>query len=198
MGALWLLDIDEVLLEFMPEFIHFYNMRNLKRHGIIFVKEDINTYDLWKVFGITEQEAVNEVQEFNKTINFRNLSACRGAIDFVNKIKGNCVAVTARTDSTYEATKYNLDLRFGAGRIRVRFAKPYSLLTGGNHPLGKREICLQEGARYAVEDSALHAINLAGVCEEVYLVNQPWNVGINEVNTYKNIIRIKSLDEIRV
>lgn len=199
MGALWLLDIDDVLLEFFSEFVKFYNGKYPEKHGKTFTKADFHTYDFWRVLGISEQESVNACERFFKTKEFRNLSACHGAVDFVNRIEGKGVAVTARPDSTYESTRNNLDLRFGINRIRVRFALPYSSLikTSGGH-LTKKNICIEEGLKYAVEDSAFHAMKLAEVCERVYLITQPWNVDVPEINACKNIIRVKSLDEIVV
>ena len=192
----WMIDIDECLLEFMPDFLDCYNARNFQRHGKKFRKEDIHSYDFWRIFGIGEAELTSEVDFFYESDKFRKLGASEGASELLGQLNGDAVAVTARPEHTRRITQYNLRLRFGELAPSVFFAEPYTPLLKRDSIIypTKVEICLNQGVKYAVEDSLSQVIRLAEAGIKVFLVTQPWNR--NALHLPKGVKRVKSLREI--
>ena len=192
-----MLDIDEVLFSFIDPFLEFYNSRNSHQNGVTYRRKDIWTFDLSKVFMTSAKFSDGEIYAFFQTDSFRKLNANKGAVELVKAINGEGLAITSRPNLTINATRYNLDLRFGKDTVPVRYAEPYSpdFKQDRKVYLTKAQICKEEGIRFAIEDSYSQAKILGDVCEQVFLINAPWNQN-DAINAENRIRRINSLDEI--
>ena len=190
-----MMDIDDGgLLSFMNSFVLFYNQRN----GTLFMKDGVSVYDLWKVFGITEEKVVEEIKEFYKSPEFERLPASSGALDLLSRIsqQGNLAyAITARPAYTRYSTESNLRLNFGKYAPEVIFSKPYSsLLDPGKKFKTKAEICLEKQVGFVTEDSVEHANALGESGITVFLLTQPWNVNCTRI--HPNVTRVESLSDV--
>lgn len=191
----WMMDIDDGgLLEFMPSFLEYYNIRN----GTHFVKQDIFTYDLWKSLEITEEKAIAEIQEFYQSFEFSRLPSFSGAIELLSRLSeynSSVFAITARPSHVNVYTEANLKFNFGKYAPEVIFSKPYTPLLNNLTGLKtKVEICLERDVGFATEDSVKHANALGEAGIVTFLLPQPWN--LSETKIHSKVTRINSLKDV--
>ncbi|OGB74314.1 hypothetical protein A2V68_00965 [candidate division Kazan bacterium RBG_13_50_9] len=164
-------DLDEVLGEFIGEFLKLYN----RKHGTDWSFNDVINYH-WPAFmGKTTEELVDEVYKFFETDSFRNLPVVEGAKEGIAELAKNhelCV-VTGRQNVIEGATHKWLDHNFPGVFKAVEFTNNYPK---GNSPtLSKGEVCKRLGCEVLIDDDSRHVETLMTHGVRVILFNKPWN-----------------------
>ena len=195
-----LVDVDEVKVKWIDGFLLWYN----EKYKTNYKKEDIWTFDLWQVFGKSQEESDKDVLDFYDTELFKELDAYDGVESFLKKVNGVGLSATARPDSTLNATLYNLGLRFGKNVLPIIFAKPFSSELGRKDIIypSKAEIVQKGKIPYAIEDSIRQTMSLIPYCKKIFLVNVSYNStpeARKQLEDYEKsgkVQRINRLDEI--
>lgn len=180
-------DVDEVLFDFITPFLEFYNVR----HGATWKREQIHTYNLWEQFGIEKQQAVDEVREFYKSQEFRNLSLVRYAFDVCNDLSKDheLYAVTSRpafiSGETIEQVETGFPGVFRGIHLTNQWGDEGAKRTKG-------EVCIELGAAALVDDSYDYLFEAREKGINGLLLHSPWNVGFSS----KGIQRVYSWEDV--
>lgn len=184
------IDIDDVLADFLPTLLLFYN----KRHGANYEKNHFTSYHLWETWGGTREEAIDKVFEFYDTEEFKHTPVITGAQQVVNKLKQQheLVIVTARPEAIREKTESWITTHFpntfSSVHIANRFSKSGPQTT-------KAELCEKYGADMLIDDSLDYALECVAPHRKILLFNNPWNqheelpIGITRVHSWEEIPR---------
>jgi len=164
-------DIDEVLGEFISEFLKWYN----HEHGSSWMWDDVTDYH-WPTFmGNTTKEAVDDVHRFFETDKFRNLPLVVGAREGIAELlKGHeLYAVTGRQNVVREITSDWLDRNFPNTFQGVEFTNTYP--KDGSSTLTKGEVCERLGCEVLIDDDTRHVESLMKHGVRLIVMNKPWN-----------------------
>jgi len=77
------LDLDDVLLDFIPALATFHN----KRYGTSLTKKDFHSYYFADVWGGTVDEAIQKMHIFYDSKYFDNMLPVEGSVEGVNYLK---------------------------------------------------------------------------------------------------------------
>jgi len=104
------LDIDEVLMQFVPFFLRWHN----QNYQTNLTLSDIKDYNLNIALKCTPEEAVQRIFEFYKSPEFNYLEPLEGAQAILSKLAKNhdLIAITSRPQFLEQATRDSLDQYF--------------------------------------------------------------------------------------
>jgi len=178
------IDLDDVLADFVPSFLNFYNAKYGKKIRI----EEIHSFDLWKCgIGKTREEASFFIKQFYESADFDSISLIKGAGEAVDYLSENndLSIITSRNPEAREKTEKFLQRYFP--KIPVFYS-------GGNYSSGKTkaEICSETGREIFIEDCLNYAVECSKLVGRVLLFDRPWN----QENVDVNILRVKNWGEI--
>lgn len=180
------IDIDEVLVNFMENYLEFHN----KRHNTSFNLNDVTNYHLWKC-GIhqSKEESVKEVLDFNNSKDFEKIDFVEGAkfgIETLSKIH-YLFFITSRTLEIKEKTEEFFYSHFPRNGFEFLFSGE---IYGGKT---KTEICKDLGISEMIEDNPNYAFDCAVRGIKVFLLDKPWN---RDYQRHENIIKVKDWKEL--
>ncbi len=185
------IDIDDVLADFLPTLLQFYN----KQHKVNYEKKHFKSYHLWETWGGTREEAIDIVFEFYDATEFTHIPVITGAQNAVNKLKQNheLVIITARPEAIREKTESWINTHFpetfSAVHIANRFSKSGPQTT-------KAELCEKHAIDLLIDDSLDYALESITPHRRILLFDNPWNqhdklpVGIKRVYSWKEIEKL--------
>ncbi|MFH1425402.1 MAG: hypothetical protein ABIG28_01575 [archaeon] len=182
------IDLDEVVVNFLPDFLNFYNFKTGKT--VLF--EDFSSYNFWEIFGGTREEAISLVYEFYDTNSFNNIGLVDGADEAIKALsEGNDLFfITSRPRRIKSQTEDFLKKYFSDVSFEVVYSGDFFEGNGKS----KAEICEELGIDYFVEDNKDYAFKCAEKEVSVFLLNKPWNQSerlhhkIKRVDNWKNIL----------
>jgi len=182
-------DLDEVLNEFLPEFLKWYNLLN----GTDLSAKDAFDYDWAKFMNISVDSAIKYVHEYFKTDEFKNLPVADGAIATIQKLAGkyDLYLITARQDILRDLTLYWLDKNFPKVFKQIIFVNHYSLDNSPKREKG--EVCEELGCKVIIDDNPYHIQPLIKCGIKVILLDKPWNIS---QNFPKSVIRVDNIKEV--
>ena len=163
-------DLDDVLVPFIDPFISFWN----SQYDTSFRRDDIHTYDLWKVCGVSQQKLIEQVYGFYDTSTFQNLSPYPMAQATVKKLYENrhdLSIVSARPQALSGHTRKWLAQYFPGNFSSVHLTETYPL-HNSSPPQKKIDIFKELAVACVIEDSFPNAAE-AGI--RTLLYDQPWN-----------------------
>ncbi|HTZ41689.1 MAG TPA: hypothetical protein VMC07_00575, partial [Candidatus Omnitrophota bacterium] len=122
-------DIDDVLLNLKDPLRDYYN----RRFGANLQLSHYNNYALDKVWGCTRQEAVQIVDDFYLSPEFKTMQPVQGAMEATSLIslKHEVSAITSRPISMQEQTTESLMQYFGNIFSEIFHNGQYGLQTSG-------------------------------------------------------------------
>lgn len=149
------IDIDDVIFPFVNGIATYHN--ELK--GTVLTEDDFFSFDLWDVWGSTEQEAIEIVENFMQS-DYMHLVPLAGAKESLERLARDfrIVLITARngafSDNTTRWLQYHLSDIF------------HEVIFAGNHYDGrgyrtKGEICKELGAVLIIDDSPRNILSAA-------------------------------------
>lgn len=183
-------DLDEVLGEFIREFLVWYN----QKYQTIWTFEDVSDYHWSNWMNITSEQAVNDVHEFFKTDDFANLPVVDGAREGIIALSKNhqLYLVTARQNVVSNITKEWINKNFPDTFQEIVHCNHYP--TDGAISRPKGEICIELGCEIIIEDNLYHADDLLNSNVRMILLIKPWNKNstpssrIMKVNNWPEIL----------
>ena len=140
------IDIDEVLVPFLPALSRFYtHQTNIKVRP-----QARHSYHYASLFNITEGEASDLVKEFYDTSFHANLRAIRGSKEMVKKLseKNTLIAVTGRQTYAREPTEELLKNNFRDSFTDIIYCDHFT-----PNSRSKGEVCKQICADLLIDDS---------------------------------------------
>lgn len=186
-------DLDEVLAELMDYLLEHYDYKlwwkKIKR-------DDILDYYVHKIveYDLTIEQGISWFRQwlFSDQDNL-NIKPVIWAIDKLTEHKNNWYIfkiITARNEDLFlEYTKKWVNKHFPNIFDDIIFCNHFS-----KHEKTKSEICKENWIFHMVEDNYEYALELAENWIITYLIEKPWNK--NRIKNHKNIIKVKSWDEI--
>lgn len=180
------IDCDDVAVDFIKPFLRFYNAKT----GNNFSYNEINTYNLWEIFGCTREESIEIVREYYRTPGFGNLPINEEAVKTLNSLDkiANQFILTSRYAEAVPKTRELFARTFPAMNLPIEFAGDFQEV-----PISKAEVCRRRKATHIIEDSAHYAIQCAKDGIIAFLIARPWN---KDSEKHKNIIPINSISEV--
>jgi 5'(3')-deoxyribonucleotidase len=183
------IDLDEVLVDFLPAFIEYHNATyhtSLKR-------DDFFSYQYYEVFGGTLEETMRKVYDFHQTPYFKNMKPIAGTQEAISLLKeGNeLFIITSRQDSVKEIT---------IQWINEYFPNSFNdIILTNNHSFSgdvktKREYCDLLKIDALIDDQVYYALECLAPNRKIFLLDCPWNQsaelppGISRVYSWQEII----------
>lgn len=161
-----ILDVDDVLAEFLRSLNKFYN----ERHEKNFRFEDYTTYNLGKIWGCDSEEVRRIVFDFYRhpfLMDIEPVEFSQNALQVLYKSGENeFVAGSYRAEWTEDKTR---------DWIRGNFFDMKTLCIGLNNSKSKLDLCKEENADTIIEDSLLDVLECANAGIDAILIDRPWN-----------------------
>ena len=182
-------DLDEVLADLLSAFIRYHN----EKYGTSLQREDFRSYDLWKAWGGTLEDAVQKVKDFYKTDYFRNINPVQGSIEVIDTLSktNELIVITSRPHYIRRETKNWIEHYFPEKFSKVYFVtNPYQ---PGIYKRSKSDICAELGVNILIEDCLDYARECASRGTSVFLLDSPWN---RSEELPSGVMRVKSWNEI--
>lgn len=185
------LDLDEVLLGFLPAFTQFHN----EVYGTRLVLEDYSCYRFWEILGVSKEEGLGRMDNFYRTEHFRGIRPLGGAVEGVRELRkeGELVVITSRPEWIRGETESSLE-RYFPGQFReVCFSRHISA-EGDKKGKTKSEICLEGGIKVLVDDCLDYVLECAGKGIKVVMMDCPYNrveelpEGVRRVYDWKGVL----------
>jgi len=178
------IDIDDVILDFVPSFINYYNLR----FGSSIILADMVTPNLWEIFVLNKPGFSEMLDEFHETDFYKKMPFVAGFKENLGKLKDfDLQIITSRHDKNKEMTWEWFRKEIPGFNIPILFSGDFY---GG--ALTKEQICNKFGINILIEDHPIYALNCAQNGTKVLLMDKPWNQNCE----HENIIRVKNWREI--
>ncbi len=181
------IDLDEVLVNFMPCFLSFYEEVSGKK----FPLEGMKSYSFWENgVGKDREEAIQLVDRFFESRASDELPLMEGAREAVSRFseEGKVWIITLRPERYRRKTENLIRKNFPEANGNIVYTGDFH---GGNKKT-KAEACLDLGIDELYEDNLHYARVCANYVSMVYLFDKPWNQG----KVKRNIFRVKNWREV--
>ncbi|MGB9748404.1 MAG: 5' nucleotidase, NT5C type [Candidatus Woesearchaeota archaeon] len=167
-------DLDDILFPFNKHFLIYRN----KKH---------NTNYTEKVFRMSTEDIMKEMDDFYKTREYEQIEPVEDAFKALSEIKKthDLAIVTARPEYLVEKTNRWLNKYFKNIFSEVIFTNQQSLL---NKKRSKAEVCIEKSIEILIEDNFEYVIDCAQKGIRVLLFNKPWNINFSAPKEYKEFI----------
>jgi len=186
------LDMDEVITSFVDTYLPYYN----KNHGTDWKKEDIYSYYLYEVFGISKEEDTKSIVSFGETEEYKNMPLIEGAADGIRKLsrKNELYIITGRPFDRREITEEAIRKNFN-NCFKGLFFTDFKAERG--HAVPKHTICNDLGIELMIDDMPSTAEEIYNYCNiPIIMPEYPWNKNfdihgtkISRVNGWKGIMK---------
>lgn len=183
------IDLDDVLSLSMQEVINFHN----DTYGTKINIKDVNTYNLWEVWGGTVEEAVRKVHEFHKSSYAKEAKPVKYSQEVLNKLKKNneLYIITARKDDIKNESEEWVNKYFPNTFSNIYFTNHFS--TDPNKKTTKKKVCDDLDIDIFIDDSLGNALECSDTKRKVFLLDYPWN---QMDKLPANVVRVKSWKEL--
>ena len=182
------IDFDDVIYGFNRQYCVFHN----EKYGTNKRFEDVVTYDLDKIWGISPEECVVRVNEFYDSKYHGEAEPVPGSVDAVRRlaIDHELHLITSRRDGVKPQTISWLEKHFPNVFTGLHFTNQFGGI--GNKKL-KSEVCREIGASLMIEDALKYANEVASAGIPVLLLEVPWNRGetkplVTRVHSWKDVV----------
>lgn len=185
------IDVDDVLVPFLPQFIKFHN----DTYGTNLKLKDCHTYKLGEILGISEEEAYPRVLKFDQTDYFFKTEPFTDAVKVVKELSKFCelYAVTSRPASLKEYTEKNLEQFFPGCFEKVLIGN----YVPGVSETPKSELCKKHGINLLVDDQLKYAEQCVKIGIPTLLYDRNKTYHWNKGKPIKGVFRIYSWDSIK-
>lgn len=179
-----ILDVDDVLLDFVTPLIDFVRQnysdicdKYLEENGMELSKEKFHSYNLRHVVGCSEDCEKKIIFSFYEDVRFSNLPSIKGAreaiLDFEKRGYELFIA-TSRPNTSEAITKASLAMHFPVTFSEFYFSSG-QLVSNGS--LTKGKLCRELNAAFLIDDSPRYAESCLeeGKGTRPILLDAPWN-----------------------
>jgi uncharacterized HAD superfamily protein len=184
------IDLDDILADFFPSFLNFYNRTHQKHFSIA----DITNFHIWKIgIGRTKEEAIAFVDEFHDSAHYDLIPPVQGSRESLVELSqlpdSSLYIITSRPLNYRIKTNKFIQKHFSSIPLAVYYSHDFN---NGEGPK-KSEICQRLEVDFFVEDCFAYAKSCSEKGLNVLLLDKPWNQ--NE-ELPKNITRVHNWQEI--
>src|SRR3989344_1731882 len=174
-------DFDDVLLDCNTSLALFHN----SRYGTSYERKDIRSWHLEHTWGCTRQEAIARVKEWYHSPEHLQSTLIPGALEAVTELAQSheLHLITSRPAQVKDLTQILLERHFAGRFAGHHFTSHFEPGAGS-----KADVCRNLGISLLIEDSLMHANDVAANGVTVLLLDSPWNQEV----VSGNIIRIFS------
>lgn len=182
------IDLDEVLVDFITPLYKWHN----DNYGTNLTRDKFYSYNFWKVWGGSREDAIKKVHEFYKTPAFLDLKSVDGAEYAVNLLakEHKLYVVTSRPLIVYDET-----IDIVTKRHQNKFEDIILTNQWGHQKskITKSQKCKHLGADLIIEDSLEYAMECVSDKTKALLYDCPWNIsndlpdGIERFYSWKTI-----------
>lgn len=164
-------DVDGTLAKLFKSLLEYYNLR----FGTRFSEDDLDSLDLWKLWGLPKGGEKQIIKDFFKSPFFRDVSYVAGSQEAVHALseKYNLSALTARPISTYNETISWLNENYPCVFSDVHFVSHHFPENGIK--MNKSDVCLEHGFGILIDDYHEHINECSEKGIQTLLLTQPWN-----------------------
>ena len=162
--------MDSVLAEITEPLIRFCK----EEYGIVTKLEDILSYGLHEVWGVTPARVMEMIYEFYRSAYFDEIQPVNGSVEGIKYLvtKYDLVVITSRPFWIEEKSIAWIKTYFGDVFGKIVHTNQYSSETGQKK---KSTVCIEEGAGWMIEDSLEYATECAVNGIRSILLTMPWN-----------------------
>ncbi len=185
-------DVDEVLMPFVPSLLNYYN----EKHNDSIPFEQFNSYQFWKVWGGTSENAARLVNEFFTTDLFLNQGPLPDAHSILSSLTDqyDFVVVTSRQHFLRDHTQQFLDRHFPGIFKELKMGNHY-----GDEGVkkSKPELCEEANACLLIDDSLDYVTHVASHdIKAVLFGDYPWNREAYEEHLSASIRRVTDWSQV--
>ena len=198
-----LLDIDDMLLTFMPDLLEFHNEFYRIPYGLPpQTIEDVTTFNLATVWDIESEESYRRVHHFYQTEEFSNIQPEPGAVEGVAALAED-YGLVVPTSRPFTARHDNNEFDLEAETLRQvmtyfgKFINPEDVHVTNQYnrdktpSISKLEVAKQYDRAFVIADDGIHNVEACVTDPSMWgvLYSQNWN--INDVLP-NNVLRVHS------
>lgn len=183
-------DLDDILLDIIGGLFSWHN----RLYGTSNKKEDVRPFELSSSWGCTKEEAVSRVLAFYQTNEHAECLPIPGSLEAMNTFSQSheLVIITSKPANLETMTHAWVERHFPNVFQGIYFTS--SFITPEHQQIKKSELCRELGIEIFIDDSIGNVLDVATVCERVFLFDCPWNQ--ENVALPANVTRIYSWQEI--
>ncbi|MBX4181736.1 hypothetical protein KW807_02635 [Candidatus Parcubacteria bacterium] len=181
-------DLDDTLLDSYGAFVNFHN----DHYGTSHKWEDISTFFIEDIWGITTDDVHRRFEQFYKTDYHRDAKVIDGAIEAITELaKHNKLHIlTASPGDMKEEIETWLKKHFEDKFSSIHFMKKNIF----DSRRSKKDVCKELGIEVFIDDALHNAEDIAAGGIPVYLLDNPWNQGetgplIKRVHSWKEVLK---------
>ena len=182
-------DCDEIIFPFLVNHCIFLN----DKYHINLDSNNFHSYDFWKEYNWTREEAMRDLDEFTSTPEFMRIQPIPQSREGIRELKrlDDLFIITSRPEDLRVKTEEWLNTYFNGLFSKLVFGDPSS--TCHLKHISKRQRCKENNVRLHLEDNYDYAIDISQDIP-VLLFNKPWN-SYDSTNHARNITRVNSWEE---
>ena len=162
--------------------------------GTSFEQKHATSFNLWEVWGGTQDDARKRVLDFYETDMHWNALPIEDAQSGVETLKGNhsLVIITARPEEHRSRVGFWLEKHFPNSFDHVFFT---NIFHGQNKKILKSEACKSLNVDVFIDDHIENTLDVAQNGTHTFLFNTPWNQGapdypkVTRVHGWKDIVK---------
>lgn len=177
------IDLDDVVFDFVPIFLEFYN----EKYGKKILFEEVYTFNLPTMLGISLEETLNLIRSM---ILNKEIPLIFKSDESIIQLSQNYKIFFITSRILRETTLNDLNKLFSD----IPFELIFSTNTYVNSTeKTKGEICKENKINFMIEDNKDYAFDCANNGAKVFLLDKPWNQNCDK---HENILRVKNWNEI--
>lgn len=163
-------DIDEVLANYLSNLIEYHNAT----YGTNFKREQFYSYEFWKIWGGTKEQAVQKVYDFHQTPYFKKIKPIPHSQDAIRALKTKHIfyIITSRQEEVQRETEQWINEHFPDTFSEIHFTNRYSQ---SKQPTSKANVCCSLNIDMLIDDSLEYALECQKLEKNVLLMDSPWN-----------------------
>ena len=182
-------DIDEVLADFVANFVNIYN----KIYKTSFTRDDFFVFEFWTILGLDLDEFKKRfIKMIRENRLFESPLPKKGSQEAIKTLAEShrLAAVTGRPESIADITQNWLKKYFPSTFEKIYYARKDVLQPEKE---SKFSICKRIGAKILIEDEVNNAETAARNGLQILLFDAPWN---KKVKTGPKLKRVYSWDDV--
>jgi len=180
------IDIDDVLIPFMQEFLNFHEKENGEKVDI----EKILSYNSWAYLSLSKEEVYTLFELFFNSGDFSEISLKENSKESILRLSlsHEIFFITSRPSVLNSLTQEFLDKHFSEMSYLLIHADSFH-----ESKKEKHEICNFLGIDIMIEDRKKYACECANNGIRVFLFDKPWN---RKIEDETNMLRVKNWKEV--
>ncbi len=193
-------DLDDVLLDIIADLFPWHN----RLYGTSNSEKDVRPFELSSTWNCTKEEAVSRILSFYQTPEHAQCMPVPGAIEAIDVLNKNhqLVIITSKPANLEAMTYAWVERHFPKKFQDIYFSN--AIVTPEHKQIKKSELCHDLGIEIFIDDSIGNVLDVATVCEQIFLFDRPWNqdkvalpVNVTRAYSWKEIVDYINMSAIK-